>query len=754
MALNNYQDADFTPDITPSDVRPNMGTYNSPQTFRFWCQKVLPLVYDNSLSYYELLCKVVDYLNKTMEDVNTAVQDVENLNSAFGSLENHVNASETALLQAYNDLQDYVNTYFNNLDVQEEINNKLDVMAEDGTLDTLLLPYFNTYTEATNAIIDDRFETQDSILNNQNNKITVLESRMDEFASLPDGSLSTAADAELADIRVGADGKTYTTAGNAVRTQVSNLTNAVNAYQEHPYLYWIIGQNVSATGTLQNNTNTARTRMFEVSPGDVIIRTTPAQDANNVNLLVYINTYSNNVWQTRTQVYVGDRFTVPSGINGVIIGYGRSGTAGVTMTQEDIDTYFSMLVYGSNQYIKKFYALNGMSFADITKQGIYNVNQTIVESMSDAPTETFGGGTFIVLPVGGNPVSCLQILFDAVNQVSYCRTITFNTTTLSFNSPTNWVTFDFINPPLIKTLSSDVTTLAANTTVGMYRVGSFAQTPTSSYTDMPTDRFNGGYMVVYPAGGNNGIEQVLTDVVNGYTWHRYISGVNLQNVGEWNADYDIKWAAIGDSITFGVYSTGSDTTAVNQRNCYAKRVAEKIHAKFDNLGVRGLGFVHGGNNSETLKDDVIDAITWTDYNLVTVALGTNDYYGVSNIGTSESTAWDGTVYGNIRGTIESIMTANPAIKLIFITPFNMSKYGSTATHWGKNFSRNHIGTLDDVKTAIIYWCNYYGIEYINETDYSVINDLNITTMLLDGLHPSEVAHKLIAHELTKKINFG
>lgn len=38
--------------------------------FRFWCQKVLPLVYDNSLSYYEVLCKVVQYLNRVIEDVN------------------------------------------------------------------------------------------------------------------------------------------------------------------------------------------------------------------------------------------------------------------------------------------------------------------------------------------------------------------------------------------------------------------------------------------------------------------------------------------------------------------------------------------------------------------------------------------------------------------------------------------------------------------------------------------------------------
>lgn len=39
----------------------------------FWCQKVLPLVYDDSLSYYELLCKVVKYLNDHIELINTLI---------------------------------------------------------------------------------------------------------------------------------------------------------------------------------------------------------------------------------------------------------------------------------------------------------------------------------------------------------------------------------------------------------------------------------------------------------------------------------------------------------------------------------------------------------------------------------------------------------------------------------------------------------------------------------------------------------
>ena len=106
----------------PADFTPQLGDYKTLQPFRYWCQKVLPLVYDDSLSYYELLCKVVDYLNKTMEDVETLHGDV------------------TSLHTAYEELQSYVNNYFSTLDVQEEINNKLDKMASTGELSELIEP--------------------------------------------------------------------------------------------------------------------------------------------------------------------------------------------------------------------------------------------------------------------------------------------------------------------------------------------------------------------------------------------------------------------------------------------------------------------------------------------------------------------------------------------------------------------------------------------------------------------------------------
>ena len=122
--------------LPPADFTPAMGNYKTLQPFRYWCQKVLPLVYDNSLSYYELLCKVVDYLNKTMEDTETLHGDVTNLH------------------KAYEELQGYVNNYFSTLDVQKEINNKLDNMVENGTLSNLISPYVKVSPQYANNTSD------------------------------------------------------------------------------------------------------------------------------------------------------------------------------------------------------------------------------------------------------------------------------------------------------------------------------------------------------------------------------------------------------------------------------------------------------------------------------------------------------------------------------------------------------------------------------------------------------------------------
>ena len=58
--------------------------------FKFWCMKVLPLVYDDSLSYYEVLCKVVKYINDLIENDKTMVDEIAELKSELGVVENWI----------------------------------------------------------------------------------------------------------------------------------------------------------------------------------------------------------------------------------------------------------------------------------------------------------------------------------------------------------------------------------------------------------------------------------------------------------------------------------------------------------------------------------------------------------------------------------------------------------------------------------------------------------------------------------------
>ena len=74
----------------------------------------------DAITNYELLCKVVDYLNKTINNVDVLNDEVKEY------------------INKFNELKAYVDNYFNNLDVQQEINNKLDQMAQDGTLQIII----------------------------------------------------------------------------------------------------------------------------------------------------------------------------------------------------------------------------------------------------------------------------------------------------------------------------------------------------------------------------------------------------------------------------------------------------------------------------------------------------------------------------------------------------------------------------------------------------------------------------------------
>lgn len=74
----------------------------------------------DALTNYQLLCKVVEYLNKIIDNNNKQNDNINQLEQNFITL------------------YDYVNNYFSNLDVQEEINKKIDELITTGEFNSFL----------------------------------------------------------------------------------------------------------------------------------------------------------------------------------------------------------------------------------------------------------------------------------------------------------------------------------------------------------------------------------------------------------------------------------------------------------------------------------------------------------------------------------------------------------------------------------------------------------------------------------------
>lgn len=81
--------------------------------FTFWCQKVLPLVYDNSLSYYEVLCKVVEYLNRVIQQVDSNTSQIQINIKDINQLKVELDLVQAELEKVKNG--EYVSLYINAL---------------------------------------------------------------------------------------------------------------------------------------------------------------------------------------------------------------------------------------------------------------------------------------------------------------------------------------------------------------------------------------------------------------------------------------------------------------------------------------------------------------------------------------------------------------------------------------------------------------------------------------------------------------
>lgn len=233
------------------------------------------------------------------------------------------------------------------------------------------------------------------------------------------------------------------------------------------------------------------------------------------------------------------------------------------------------------------------------------------------------------------------------------------------------------------------------------------------------------------------------------------------------ADNGVRWCAMGDSITEGYYSYLDDedqpTNAKGPSKAWATKVAAINKWELTNLGVGGSGWLDpAGNDNKTAYTIARDA-DLTGYNLITLAYGVNDWKGNQPLGTindDPGVTTPTTVLQSMKKTIETILYKNPTCKVIGILPINSCRYGTKANNWGLGYTNNDpqnppiiTKTLEEFVQAMVSVYEYYGIQYIDMAHASTVTRENIETLLIDGVHPSEDCHTLMAHELSKKITF-
>lgn len=206
---NNFKPANFDPILKKYDGIPYL---------RFWCQKVLPAVYDQSLSYYEVLCKLAAFLNKMVEELEKMQDNIDALHKAYKDLQDWVNAEiarfEAHMEQHFDDLtqelwnrfEEYKNNtnttlqqWFNNYatNTTNNLNKKFNDFVTNAN--TRIDQMFNTYTSSTNnefntwktdftnqynqwkADVDRQITNINSNISSLTNRVTALENMVKKY---------------------------------------------------------------------------------------------------------------------------------------------------------------------------------------------------------------------------------------------------------------------------------------------------------------------------------------------------------------------------------------------------------------------------------------------------------------------------------------------------------------------------------------------------------------------------------------------
>ena len=571
-------------------------------------------------------------------------------------------------------------------------------------------------------------------------RVDLVEQRLDTL--IPEGT-PTEGNAELIDIRTGGNGVTYPDAGSAVRGQYGELKSALNHLGVADISELEVHNgNPSVSNTWNNINSNYQHIVLPVKPNDVVT----IVGGGSVTYFGFLKSYTNAVDGASIDYSSATGFTTKI--------FNDTTQSQTKTVPSDVNYIFVMVTYNGNNAIPAKIIVNGYDFVknllgnivdiiksvDDTKGRINTTNSNIASILTIAQRDKYNGNLgadgkynnvtsayqLYVIPVNGGEF--LQIKSNASEPLNYGALTTFNGVTdgatIPYSSASGWSARRYLdaNSYIEATIPAD-----------------------ARYIIFATVR-----------NSNDCVPQSLT--IDNIDYVKDVYG-NIRNVYANN----VKWIAMGDSITAGYvsYMNGDTPTSnVYPLKAWVDKVSKLNKWDVTNIGIGGTGYLFDGTDHVDANRGykVARATDFSSYNMVTLGYGINDWKANQAIGTinddaSAETAT--TVMQAMKATIEAILTSNPLIKIFVLLPLNCAgydfNYGSKATNWGLGYRFSNSGTLEEFVQKLIEVCDYYGIQYIDLSHYSVVNRENLLSCLLDGVHPSEDAHTLLAMELSAKI---
>lgn len=606
----------------------------------------------------------------------------------------------------------------------------------------------NERTQADETERNERTQADATEKSERKAEIDVERKRIDNLAKLPAGS--TTGDAELKDIRVGADGTIHGTAGEAVRKQVGSLKeDIVNLYKS-------LGANdkvledylLDKTSTIKAEKN-YHVYIFNVIPNSVI-NVEHTSNSGFTYAFFYeeptLGSVSYNGKRVVVTNTVAENVVVPSQCRWIAVSSENTEVAHISpnapMIITALDYIEAIKVVNKNMLnafvqndnpleLKDFYTIgNGIENLAMPKKNKITFNST--------STNLFING-----------IICKKPIFKTRHEGFYILAKGH-----SILSNTDYYLLVNIGSNLGTLYSYDIN---ADVTEGLTEYSNIKlDIPESSVHNLTFVNNDDTTLLI-----DNGKEYVIdykkiamregrADI--GYfsesciglahesepmeiTW--YLDDVDNVTIG--------KYIAFGDSMTYGSLTDGDGSHLIGRSEIrYPEYYANRHNMYCLNKGVPGQGYLNYGDNTAL---DTIKKTDITDADLITLAYGLNDHTNHrTKLGTLNADN-PNTILGRLKMCLEYIWQNNPKCKIIVIgSTTRLGEFAEPILKYGDTDSDFNTQGLNK---AIETYCNINGIAFISN-DGCGVNAFN-QSLRCDVTHFTEEGYLVWSKYLSAKI---